>query len=100
VSGVKLDLMVSRSSVNQRLKNTLQQLDAIEKQQSRGEITAEDARMKIHEVERQLAELKRVQQEIVEAGIRNMFEISSMIHREKESLADVSSKAGENMERY
>lgn len=29
-----------------------------------------------------------------------MFEVSSMIHREQETLAVVSSKASENMERY
>lgn len=61
VSGVRLDLMIARSNVNQRLKNTLLQLDGIEKQQARGEISSEDARMKMHEVERQLMELKRVQ---------------------------------------
>ena len=91
ISCVQLDLMVLRNQVNQRLKQLLGQLEAFERMRPE-EITPE-VRVRIDTVERSLMELKRQQQEIVEQSLKNMFEMSTMIAREKEGLMQITASA-------
>lgn len=102
VASVQLDLMVARANVNARLKSVVSQLETMEKSHQRGlDSSADDQhRMRVIEIERELTELRRIQQEIVEASVKGMFEMSCMLHREQEQLAAVSERGEANLEKY
>lgn len=91
ISCVQLDLAVSRAQVNQRLQQYLAQLEALEKLRP-DEFKQEATRPRIEALEKQLNDLKRHQTEIVELSFKNMFEMSTMIAREKESLQMLTEK--------
>lgn len=56
-------------------------------------------RAKAEGIERELSELRRQQGEIVEMSLRNMFEMSTMVAREREAMV-MAAKCEEKVELY
>lgn len=98
ISSVQLELLVQRQQVNTRLKQQLAQLEALER--LRPEEITQEVRARIEALERNLGEMRRQQIEIVELSIKNMFEMSSMIAREREVMLQVGSHCEEKMTQY
>lgn len=73
ISSVQLDLQCQRLQANMRLKPLLTQLEQLEKIPL-SEYTA-DTRTKIENLERNLAEIRRNQVEVVEMSFQNMYEL-------------------------
>ena len=84
ISSVQLDLQCQRLQANSRLKPLLAQLEQLEKIPV-ADYTAE-TRTKIENLERNLAEIRRNQVEIVEMSFQNMYELGHMVTREREEL--------------